>query len=513
MKTPRYERGHNNPTTHDGATPPRFAGTMGVLRWVILGGMIAFALIMVLTYFGATPWASRAAESAQYHCPMHPTYVANQPGDCPICGMSLVPIRTEAANSPEHGHSGGTMESPPAADPIHSGGESVRYTCPMHPEVVSDTEGRCPQCGMYLVPVQHENAPMHGHASGVPGLAPITLEPRRVQMIGLKTGIVERRPIHTRTRLVGYVAADETRTSSLNVRTSGWVKSLHVNQTGQEVSRGAPLLSLYSQDLYAAQQDLLVAFASYNKTMNDSTLASTRERLLDAARDRLGLLGMSSEDITRLETTGGADPELTLRSPFSGVVMEKNVVDGQFITPEQTLFRIADLGTVWVLADVYERDIASIRVATPARMSLAAFPGETFEGKVGFIYPSVSEATRTLKVRLEFTNPSLRLRPGMYAEVELSGGGPDVITVPSEAVMVGGKTQYAFIVRDRTSFEPRLITTGRRFDGWVEVLTGLEVGEEVVTSANFLIDSESRLQAAIAGMGQQTAGQHDHGRH
>jgi Cu(I)/Ag(I) efflux system membrane fusion protein len=260
-------------------------------------------------------------------------------------------------------------------------------------------------------------------------------------------------------------------------------------------------LTIYSQDLYAAQQDLVTALAAYNRATGDSALVHMRKQVLDAGRDRLRLLGTSPEDIARLESSGEGKPGLTLRSPFSGVVLEKNVVDGQFVMPDQTLFQIADLSTVWVLADVYERDIASVRAGAPARMSVGAFPGELFEGKIAFIYPTVSETTRTLKVRLEFPNPSLRLRPGMYAEVELDAGGAEALAVPSEAVMDGGKTQHVFVVRSRTTFEPRLVKTGRRAGGWVEVLDGLEAGETVVTSANFLIDSESRLQAAISGMG------------
>ena len=440
---------------------PRFAKTMGVLRWIIFGGMTVFAVVMALSYFGVTTGAAPSAGPTQYHCPMHPTYVSNQPGDCPICGMSLVPIPKDA------GAVTGEAGTP-------------------HPA------GRTPE---------------------VPGLVPITLEPRRVQMIGLRTGVVERRVIATSTRAVGYATVDETRTASVNVRTSGWVRKLFVNQMGQRVSKGQPLLSLYSQDLYSAQQDLLVALAARERTSADEAFTSTRERLLDASRDRLRLLGMTDEDIVSVEKTGQALSELTLRSPFSGVVLDKTVIEGQFVDPEQALFQIADLNTIWVLADVYEQDIAHLGTGNPARMSVTAFPGEVFEGNVAFLYPSISEVTRTLKVRIEFANPSLRLRPGMYAEIEFPGGGPEVTALPVEAVMDGGETQYAFVVHNGTYFEPRLIQTGRRSNEWVEIVSGVEIGDTVVTSANFLIDSESRLKAAISGMGgasDQPAKTHTH---
>jgi len=437
---------------------PRFTGTMGVLRWVIFGAMAVFAVIMLLLYFDVIGGSATNAGATQYHCPMHPTYISAQPGDCPICGMSLVPV-------PKNNEATGAA---PASEPAPAGSGAARESTP---------------------------------APDVPGLVPVTLEPRRVQMIGLRTGVVERRAIDDDMRAAGYITADETRTVSINVRTSGWVRKLFVDQTGVRVSKGEPLLTLYSQDLYGAQQDLLVALAARERAGGDEALARTRESLLDASRDRLRLLGMSNEDITRLEETREAVSEITLRSPFSGVVLDKTVLEGQFVAPEQALFQIGDLSTVWVLADVYERDIARVAKGNTARMTVTAFPGEIFEGKVSFLYPTVSEATRTLKVRLEFKNPAARLRPGMYTEVELSGAGPEVSAVPIEAVMDGGETRYVFVVHNGSYFEPRLVQTGRRSDEWIEILSGVDVGDTVVTSANFLIDSESRLKAAIAGMG------------
>jgi Cu(I)/Ag(I) efflux system membrane fusion protein len=210
---------------------------------------------------------------------------------------------------------------------------------------------------------------------------------------------------------------------------------------------------------------------------------------------------MPPEEMALLDLGHAPAREVWLRSPVSGFVLEKNVISGQFISPDQNLFAIADLGRVWVLADVYERDLAGIQLGQTARMSTSAYPGETFEGKVSFIYPSVSEQTRTLKIRLEFSNSSGRLKPGMYAEVDLAGRGNGVLAVPADAVMDGGDRQYAFVVHDGVHFEPRLLKLGQSSDDYFEVLSGLAEGEQVVTSANFLIDSESRLKAAIAGMG------------
>jgi Cu(I)/Ag(I) efflux system membrane fusion protein len=192
------------------------------------------------------------------------------------------------------------------------------------------------------------------------------------------------------------------------------------------------------------------------------------------------------------------------------VVLEKNVVAGQFVGPDQKLFTLADLGHVWVLADVYERDLAQVKVGAAVHMTTAAYPGETFAGKVGFVYPTVAEDTRTLKVRIEFANPGRRLKPGMYAEIDLSGSGQLVLAVPAEAVMDEGERQYAFVVHGATHFEPRRLQLGRGSDDYVEVISGLSEGEQVVTSANFLIDAESRLKAALVGMGGTPVDAHDH---
>ena len=521
----KYDPHEHEPLPEGEEQAPPFVHTMAIVRWIILGGMTLFALIMILSYFNLTPWSGESTAPTQYHCPMHPTYVSNQPGECPICGMTLVPIDATGKEIK-------TADSAKAGDSEHEGmvqtkAKPGQYTCPMDPDVISDTPGKCPKCGMDLVQVppatssvqqgsdmsgmpgmsgtsgttdqlQHPASDMG--SSPVPGLVPVTIEPQRLQLIGVRTGTVTKRSLDGSLRLVGFITPDETRMSNVHVRFSGWVKELSVDQSGQFVKADQHLLSVYSQDLYQAENEYVIARQTTGGT-SDNLLKDMRKQLLVAARQRLDLLGVPKEEVARLDTASSPNSELWVRSPFTGYVLEKNVVIGQYISPDQNLFTIADLSNVWVLADVYERDLENIKIGQIAHMTTSAYSGESFEGKVSFIYPSVSEQTRTLRIRIEFANASFRLKPGMYAEVDLAGQGNGVLAVPADAVMDDGDRQYAFVVHDGTHFEPRLLKLGRSSDDYFEVLSGLAEGEQVVTSANFLIDSESRLKAAIAGMG------------
>ncbi|MBI5265932.1 MAG: efflux RND transporter periplasmic adaptor subunit [candidate division Zixibacteria bacterium] len=542
---------HDEPMPEGEEQAPPLTHAMGIVRWFLLIGMTLFALTMLLTYFGATPWANSSQKSAMYHCPMHPTYVSSQPGDCPICGMSLVPIEGDttkpaatATGNMQMADSSAVKAKPGQytcpmhpevisdtagkcpkcgmfleqvlADSTSVVAKPGQYTCPMHPEVISDKPGECPKCGMDLELVKEATAPSSGHAehggsmgeSTVPGLVSVTIEPQRLQLINVRTGTVQKRALGSVTQIVGYVTPDETRLSNVTVRINGWVQKLNVNETGQQVAKGETLLTIYSQDLYQAEQDYLLAYASTLRKGGDSTLASTRSQLLDAARERLSLLGLGESDIAALERSGRAEAAIPLRSPLNGVVLEKSVLAGQAINSSQPLFTIADLSTVWVLADVYESDLAGIRVGQKAEMTVTADPNQIYEGVVSFVYPTVSEQTRTLKVRLSFANPNMKLRPGMYAQVALAGSSGAVLAVPHSAVMDDGKLPYLFVVHGGTHFEPRKITVGRSSDEWAEVLSGVSEGDTVLTSANFLIDSESRLKAAISGMGGAPADEH-----
>ncbi|HVP07871.1 MAG TPA: efflux RND transporter periplasmic adaptor subunit [Candidatus Acidoferrum sp.] len=534
-----YDPMAHEPLPEGEEAPPPYVKTMATIRWIILGTMTTFAMVMVLSYFGVATGSYSSSNEVLYHCSMHPTYISNQPGECPICGMTLVPITKQEKDS--LGVVSAAVDAPAAPTATPAVARIGQYACPMNPQVISEVPGKCPICGMNLekvtgvvTPVAEvssdtgmANTPgmgtpappvrsssdhsMSGMGSApVPGLVPITIEPERLQLIGVRTGRVERRTLQNDLQLVGYVTPDETKLANIQVRFNGWVKELYVDQTGQHVERGDRLLSVYSQDLYQAEQDFIVARDGVNRVSSDPGLTDMRKQLLDAATQRLHLLGIPSEEMKELDTARSAGSELLIRSPFSGYVLEKSVVKGQYIGPDQSLFSIADLGSVWVLADLYEQDAASMKVGQKATMTLTAFPGEQFDGAVSFMYPTVDEQTRTMKVRLQFSNPGMKIRPGMYAEVAvLQQGGNEVLAVPHDAVMDGGRTKYAFAVTEGKHFEPRLLTLGRSTDDWVEVLSGLSEGEQVVTSANFLIDSESRLKAAMVGMGGTSTGEHE----
>lgn len=472
--------------------PPKGTKTMARIRWGILVVLSVFALVMVVNYFGGCSGGGDQAAGAKYYCPMHPTYITDKPGECPICGMTLV-LMPKGEKSPD------TAQPAP----------TVMYYCPMDTAYIKDAPGECPICGMDLVvmPPQTKSADTMSGMEGfeVPGAAEVTIEPQRLQMIGIKTGNVERRSLGEQLTLAGSVAADETRTQKVTIRADGWVKELFVDQTGQYVKAGQPLLSIYSQELYQAGQDLLVAKNAADQSTPDTGLTAMRRQLLDAARQRLHLLGLADTDIDAIEQSGTAQSTITLHSPVTGYVLEKSVSPGQYIGMEQTLYTVADLSDVWVIAEVYEQNLSDIKVGQTATLRLAAYPDETFDGKVGFIYPEVSESTRTLRIRLEFANHDLHLRPGMYGNVAIGLGGADVLAVPGEAVMDDGNVKYVFVVSDGKHFTPRKVLIGRTTNDWMEVVGGLTEGEEIVTSANFLIDSESRLKAAVAGMGGATA--------
>jgi RND family efflux transporter MFP subunit len=430
-----------------------------------------------------------AARMDLYFCPMHPGMRSHRPGDCPICGMRMVPVEEEAA--------------PPGIPPgsaAGSVGKRMLYRSTMNPGEVSDRPGK-DSMGMDMVPVDVEEPSPQG--SSVEGHAVIRIPDLKQRLIGVATQIVTRGPIIRRIKTVGRVAVDETRLHHVHTKVGGWIEALHSPATGEYVHRGQPLLSIYSPELLASQEEYLVALRGRAAMGDQAPPAAVRraDDLLESARQRLLLFDLTEEQIRRLTASGAAERTVTLEAPISGYVLVRNVTHGERIEANTTLIEIADLSSVWVIASVYEYELPFLRVGQQAEMSLSYLPGRSIQGHVALVYPVLDAATRTVQVRLEFPNPDLRLKPEMYADVELRGDLGERLAVPESAVLSTGTRDIVFVAKGEGTFEPRQVRLGLRASDAVEILDGLSEGERVVTSGNFLIDSESRLKSALQSTG------------
>ena len=343
-------------------------------------------------------------------------------------------------------------------------------------------------------------------ASGSPGKtgqAPAMVGPARQQLIGVKITEVRRRPLETVIRAVGRIDYDEQRIAHVNLRISGWVEDLFVGYTGQLVRKGQPLFTLYSPDLVAAQDEYLLALRAQEE-VRDSPLPEAREQaaqMVQAARDRLGLWTITNQQINELTQRGTAQTYLTILSPVAGYAIEKHVFKGMFVEPQTTAYAIADLSTVWVHAEIFEYEVPFVRVGQSAVLSLDAYPGERFQGRVTYIYPYLNKEARTLKVRLELPNPTLRLKPDMYGTVRIRVDRGSRLAVPDQAVLDSGIRTIVFVAKGKGRFEPREVTLGPKVGAYYEVVEGLTEGERIVTSGTFLLDSESKLMATTNVMG------------
>ena len=319
-----------------------------------------------------------------------------------------------------------------------------------------------------------------------------------MQSIGVKTGVVERRKVQDEIRTVGNVEADETRLADVQVRFSGWVQKVYADATYKVVRQGQPLLTIYSPELVTAEQEYLVAkeLLTQSSQHGGGGLHGS-ESLLSAATERLKRWQIPEREIARLKKSGKVSREIEINSPVSGVIIDRKAFPNMYVEPGTKLYAVADLSTVWVYAEVFQNDIGRVKVGDPAAITVDAYPGETFPARVSFIWPEVDRATRRARVRLEIPNPELKLLLGMYVNVQISVPLGDQLVIPAAGVFQSGTRQIAFVDRGGGSFEPRDIELGARAGDDFIVLKGLDAGERIVTSANFLIDSESQLQAAL----------------
>ena len=348
----------------------------------------------------------------------------------------------------------------------------------------------------------------HGVVTGGDELNPVTLTDEAARLIGITFADAEVRSLARTVSAVGRIVYDETRLATVNPKIEGWVERLYVDFTGKPVEKGEPLLDLYSPLLVSAQEELILARRLVDETTGDpdGRAAINAQTLLESARRRLEYWDIPADAIARIEETGEMSKTLTLRAPASGIVVEKGVVEGDRMTPGMTVFRIADLSTVWVEVDVFEKDLSLVHLGQTGLIGLEAYPGESFHGTVTYVYPTVSMEARTGRIRLELANPGLRLMPGMYASIKLTAPTrPAVLLIPRSAVLSTGERALVFVPMEDGTLMPREIVTGLAAGRDIEVLAGLEPGERVVSSAGFLVDAESNLGTSIVEMDMEAA--------
>jgi RND family efflux transporter MFP subunit len=458
---------------------------------IVLAVLAALALGGGVLWFGSRPHpaasnGTQAAAATWYTCGMHPEVVQDHPGECPKCGMKLHPMSADRAAA-----LGLTAAGAQTAE-----GERkvLHWKSSMNPGEVYDHPGK-DSMGMDLVPVYADE--------GDAGSA-IRIDPVTEQDMGVRTDTVTRGPVRHTVRTVGYVDYDETSLADVTTKVGGWIQTLHVAQTGVQVHRGDPLFELYSPQLFSAQEEYLSALRNLQHAAVPSVPGSKldSQELLRAARTRLEYFDVSSDQIDELERTRRIRKTLTIRAPFTGIVTKKDVVEGQMIKAGETLFKIADLSTVWVIGKVYEQDVPYVQLGQEAFMTLTYLPGRTYRGRLTYIYPFLESKTRELSVRLEFHNPGYELKPGMYATVTVTAEtAADAVLVPDTAVLRTGTRDVVFTVPSPGRFEAREILLGLRSDDHrLQVLSGLSEGETVVVSGQFLLDSESRLREAALKM-------------
>ncbi|MBK8594513.1 MAG: efflux RND transporter periplasmic adaptor subunit [Holophagales bacterium] len=408
----------------------------------------------------------------------------------------------------------GCTKSDPAAAKGQKEQMAPRHQCPMHPEIVKDGSGDCPICGMKLVPIEEigkgadaSPATEETGTPGTPGLVPITIDATKRQLLGLTTIVVKRASFETSIRTTGRVAWDERRVHHVHTRYEAYVEEIEADYTGKYVRKGEVLVKVYSPELYATQKEYLLALAAARSTAGSAlpSVARGGRDLVAAARERLLLWDISPADIDALERRGEPTRTLNIYAPISGFVTSRTAYHGMKVMPADTLFDIVDLSALWVIADVYEYELPRLSLGQAATMTLSYWPGRSWTGRVTYVAPAVDEATRTVKVRLEVANPKGELKPEMFASVTIHGRSRDVLVVPDDVLIDSGERKVVFLSPGEGQLVPREISVGDQSDGVVEVTAGLSEGDVVARGASFLVDSESRLKSALSAMGADPA--------
>jgi Cu(I)/Ag(I) efflux system membrane fusion protein len=417
-----------------------------------------------------TPVLGEKGDIEYWTCTMHPSVRLTEPGTCPICKMDLVPVMKKQTLNKE--------KPPEKMDGMH---------------------------GMHNIP----GTDMGKSASDKQGMetsSTFIVSPERQQIIGVKTEPVTIRDMTKVIRTVGMVVLDETKIEQIHTKISGWIEKVFVDYTWQHVKKGDPLFSIYSPDLVSTEEEYLLALKS-KMILGDSKfieISDSANSLLEASRKRLELWDISERQIRDLEQSGKVKKSLVIYSPISGHVTYKNAFENMFVEPNTIIYKVADHSTVWINADIYENEISLVQLGQDASITVASLPGQVFTGKVTFIWPHLEPETRTTKVRMEFSNPDLKLLPEMYANVEIEIPLGRRLTIPTSGVLRTGKLDLVFLDMGGGKMQIRRVELGQKVDDYYEVLRGLNEGDVVVSRANFLIDAESQIQAAVANWGEDT---------
>ena len=444
-----------------GEKPPRGVHAMAIVRWVILA---LTALVAVGSWYGfaRAELGSHAAPAAtMYQCPMHPQIIQDHPGECPICHMDLEPMKSVAPDAGAGAHPPSAASATPSASPSSS-----------------------------------DSLPPH--------TVPIHLALDRIQSIGVRTAVVEEQTLARALRVTASVLPTEQGVAEVHVRAPGFVEQVTstANQTGVRVAKGQHLFSMYSPEIFQAQSELIAASgwndaapgpgAGGAAAVNDGT-----SRAAVSARRKLELLGMAPKDIERVARTKEPMRSIPIYAPMGGVITKKNVVLGSYVTPEMTLYELQDFTKVYVVADVFPKDVSAIAKGMKGRFTLSRRPEAPIEASVDLVYPVVDAAARTTRVRLTIKNVGFDLRPGDFGIVDLDAPAARVVSVPRDAVVDTGKVAYVFVVAGDGVFRPQVVTLAGQSDERAFVASGVAVGDRVVSGATFLVDSESRIQAAV----------------
>ena len=479
-------------------------------KLVRYSALVVVAAVAVLILTGGWKWFQRGVGAGQkqtasnerkvlyYYDAMNPQNHYDKPGKAPD-GMDLVPKYADEGGTAMANMPGMDMSQNQGAGQSAVQGERkvLFWYDAMNPQNRYNKPGKAPD-GMDLVPKYADEA---ASTENLP-VGTVRISQAKQQLIGVQTAEVQREKLFRTIRAVGQLTADETKLAHVHLKVTGWIDQVYLDYVGKLVKKGGPLFTLYSPDLVATEQEYLIARKG-KQYLGNSTFPEASQgadSLLQSARERLRLWDISDEQIKKLDETGEVARTLTFYSPIDGFVLDRKAFPQTNVTPDMELYTVADLSTIWATAEIYEYEVPFVRVGQQAQMELSYSPGKTYAGRVTYIYPTVDPQTRTVKVRLEFPNPNFELKPQMYSNVLLNVDYGNQVVVPQAAVLDSGERQTVFVALGDGYFVPREVQTGAKVDEKIIVLSGLKPGETIVTSGNFLIDSESRLSSAMGGM-------------